>query len=162
MYLWGWGWGSVRRTPGKVLSGIRRNVFDGDLLIGEVVADGAAYCPAVAYTWGADGLVSLRYLPGGPSLWYHHGPQGETRYLTNAAGAVADSYVYTAYGVPGPVTGAGPQSIPLRRPVRVLHRPRRAGRYHAVRREVVQPLYRASAGPAALFRYAWREDDDHR
>lgn len=72
-------------------------VFSGDTLIGEV--NGAGQVQR-AYTWGANGLVSERLVPQSRSLWYHFGPQGETRQLTNASGAVADSYVYSAYGQP--------------------------------------------------------------
>jgi RHS repeat-associated protein len=42
--------------------------------------------------------VSERLPLSNKSLWYHFGPQGETRQLTNAAGAVVDTYTYTAYG----------------------------------------------------------------
>ena len=59
--------------------------------------------PQAAYTWGAAGLVSENLSSG--SLWYHYGPQGETRYLTNSTGAVADSYVYNAWGYPVSVAG---------------------------------------------------------
>ena len=31
--------------------------------------------PDVAYTWGANGLVSERLIPSARSLWYHFGPQ---------------------------------------------------------------------------------------
>ena len=34
------------------------------------------------------------------SFWYHYGPQGETRQLTNAAGTVTDTYFYSEYGLP--------------------------------------------------------------
>ena len=44
------------------------------------------------------------------SLWYHFGPQGETRHLTDSTGAVADSYTYTAYGVRTTVTGSDANS----------------------------------------------------
>ena len=72
-------------------------IYAGSILIGEVNSDGT---PIAAYTWGAAGLVSEhRYDTGtAKSLWYHYGPQGETRQLTNASGAVVDNYVYGAYG----------------------------------------------------------------
>ena len=34
------------------------------------------------------------------SFWYHYGPQGETRQLTNASGTVTDTYFYSDYGLP--------------------------------------------------------------
>ena len=72
-------------------------VFDGDNLIGEVT--GSTPAPTMAYTWGADGLVSERLLGTSPSsAYYQYGPQGETRFLTNSAGAVLNSYYYNAYG----------------------------------------------------------------
>ena len=58
------------------------------------------------FTWGPNGLISERLMLGTPSSrWFHYGPQGETRYLTNSAGAIVDSYRYTAYGVPLATTG---------------------------------------------------------
>ena len=70
-----------------------------DTLIGEINADGT---PVAAYTWGAAGLVSEhRYDTTTPqSFWYHYGPQGETRQLTNASGTVTDTYFYSDYGLP--------------------------------------------------------------
>jgi RHS repeat-associated protein len=86
--------------------GTRYYVYDGDLVIGEVTASGETVVPAVVYTWGANGLVSERLLTGTPrSLWYHFGPQGETRQLTDSNGTVADTYLYTAYGEPVATTG---------------------------------------------------------
>lgn len=70
-------------------------IYDGARLIGEIDRNGV---PQVAYTWGHSGLVSQRQIPLSQSRYYHFGPQGETRYLTNSAGAVTDSYVYLAYG----------------------------------------------------------------
>ena len=69
-------------------------IFAGDLLLGEVGADGAVQAH---YTWGANGLVS-ETLPRG-TFWYQFGPQGETRQLTDAQGGVVENYAYTAYGV---------------------------------------------------------------
>jgi hypothetical protein len=75
---------------------------------------GSVSTPTVAYTWGAAGLVSERLNPTTPatakSLWYHFGPQGETRQLTNSSGLVADTYTYTAFGgaVSGGITGTDP------------------------------------------------------
>jgi hypothetical protein len=104
---------------------------DGDLLLGEVQPGYPMPPPApsgpqvkAAYTWGAMGLVSERLVQQSVSLWYAFGPQGETRQLTNSTGAVADTYVYTAYGAPVASTGSYPQPVPLRRPVWLLHRPR--------------------------------------
>lgn len=106
-------------------------IFDGDLLLGEVQPGYPMPPPApsgpqvkAAYTWGAMGLVSERLVQQSVSLWYAFGPQGETRQLTNSTGAVADTYVYTAYGAPVASTGSYPQPVPLRRPVWLLHRPR--------------------------------------
>jgi RHS repeat-associated protein len=69
-------------------------VFDGDKLVGEIGTGGAK----VAYTWGADGIVSERIFSGNKSRYYHFGPQGETRQLTNTSGTVTNTYLYTAYG----------------------------------------------------------------
>lgn len=76
-------------------------IYDGDTPIGEVNRAGLSF----AYTWGANGLVSEN--ENGVSLWYAFGPQGETRQLTNVSGAVADAYVFTAYGEPVATSGAG-------------------------------------------------------
>ena len=80
-------------------------VYAGDKVIGEISSAGAQ----VAYTWGADGLVSQRILSGtARSLWHHYGPQGETRQLTNASGAVVNTYKYNAYGLLLSSTGTEP------------------------------------------------------
>ncbi len=63
-------------------------------ILGELNSSGATS----AYTWGADGLAVQRRIVAGNSLYFHFGPQAETRYVTNSAGAVVLSYVYTAYG----------------------------------------------------------------
>lgn len=127
---------SVAGSPDKFY------IFAGDLLIGEI-ENGV---PTVAYTWGADGLISERLLtvgiggidnlidqqssttavglPGdedgndpilpvldrctpnscaadiGTTLWYHFGPQGETRYMTDKNATLTDSYLYNSYGNP--------------------------------------------------------------
>ena len=79
-------------------------IFAGGTLLGEV--QGTAGNPATAaYTWGANGLISERLIASNQSLWYHFGPQGETRYLTNSAGNIADSYLYTPLGAPIASTG---------------------------------------------------------
>jgi RHS repeat-associated protein len=72
-------------------------IFDGDTLLGEV-QNTSGFPTTAAYTWGANGLVSERLIGSSKSLWYHFGPQGETRLLTNSTGAVADTYTYYAYG----------------------------------------------------------------
>ncbi|WKZ57695.1 MAG: RHS repeat-associated core domain-containing protein [Bdellovibrionota bacterium] len=77
-------------------------IFDGQRVIGEY-SDGA---PSAVYTWGADGVVARRVLSGGARRWYHYGPQGETRYLTDSSGSVTDTYRYTAYGVPLSTSGS--------------------------------------------------------
>jgi len=41
-------------------------------------------------------------------FWYAYGPQGETRQLVNAGGAVADSYTYSPYGYATAVSGTDP------------------------------------------------------
>lgn len=76
-------------------------IFDGDELIGEISRDGI---PQVAYTWG-NGLASLRNIQTSQTRYYHFGPQGETRQLTDSTGAVTDTYTYTAYGHPIATTG---------------------------------------------------------
>lgn len=76
-------------------------VFSGDTLIGEVTAG----TPSYAYTWGTGGLVSQRGIVTNQSLWYHFGPQGESRQLTNAAGLVVDGYSYDGYGRPNSSSG---------------------------------------------------------
>ena len=67
-------------------------IHDGDLLLGEVqgLGNGTTVVSAV-YTWGAAGLVSERLPAQSKSLWYHFGPQGETRQLTDVTGHVAGS-----------------------------------------------------------------------
>ncbi|MDD2942933.1 MAG: hypothetical protein PHC51_08225 [bacterium] len=77
-------------------------IFSGDSLIGEVRASGEQK----AFTWGADGIVSIRNVTAGNSRWLHYGPQGEARYLTDASGAITDSYNYSAYGVVTSSTGS--------------------------------------------------------
>ena len=96
--------------------------------------------PVAAYTWGAGGLVSehrfvtgttsttttvgstttttyatsaptaAEVTPTAESFWYAYGPQGETRQLVNASGAIADAYAYTPYGdqAAGSSTGTDP------------------------------------------------------
>jgi RHS repeat-associated protein len=82
----------VVRTPSS--GATTYYVFDGDTLIGEVTGG----VPSVAYAWGPDGLASERLIGSGRTLFYHHGPQGETRQLTDASGNVVDTYLYDAYG----------------------------------------------------------------
>lgn len=77
-------------------------IFAGDTLIGEVTGS----TPSVVYTHGATGLISQRILTGTPSsYWYHFGPQGETRQLTNSLGAVTDTYLFSAFGSPISASG---------------------------------------------------------
>ena len=82
-------------------------IYSGDTLLGEVTNG----VPSAIYTWGEDGLVSERVLQKtntgttAKSYWYHFGPQGETRLLTDSTGIVVASYAYTAYGVAGQTTG---------------------------------------------------------
>ena len=71
-------------------------VFSGETLIGEVYADSPSY----AYTWGSTGLVSQRAIGSSLSVWYHFGPQQETRQLTDGTGATVDSYRYDGFGRP--------------------------------------------------------------
>jgi RHS repeat-associated protein len=82
-------WGSKQYGQTRVYY-----IFAGDALIGELIGQ----TPSVAYTWGPDGLVSKRNLSASASSWYELGPQGETRTLTNSAGAATDTYYYSAYG----------------------------------------------------------------
>jgi RHS repeat-associated protein len=66
---------------------------------GKLIAELKNGVPYKAYTWGPAGPVSQRILTGTPvSHWYHLGPQGETRHLTDSTGTVAASYYYNAYG----------------------------------------------------------------
>jgi YD repeat-containing protein len=67
----------------SVVANKRYIVFDGDRVLGEVTGTGAA---RVAYTWGPDGLVSERLIQSSQSRYYHFGPQGETRQLTDGLG----------------------------------------------------------------------------
>lgn len=83
-------------------------VFAGDTLIGEVNSSGVVQA---AYTWGAAGLVSEWLVPSSKSLWYHFGPQGETRQLTDGTGSVVDAYVYSAYGQPIATAGTDANSF---------------------------------------------------
>jgi RHS repeat-associated protein len=79
-------------------------IYDGDRVIGEINSSTGLLA---AYTWGPGGIVSERILSGTPkSLWYHFGPQGETRQLTDSAATVVDTYRYTSYGVPLGTTGS--------------------------------------------------------
>ena len=80
-------------------------LFDGDRLVGEIGLSGSTPTPKVAYTWGADGIVSERLIGSNKSFYFHYGPQRETRQLTNSAGTVVDTYLYTGYGVPVTTTG---------------------------------------------------------
>ena len=83
-------------------------IASGDTLIGEIAANGT---PTAAYTWGAAGLVSAWHWATGLNLFYHYGPQGETRTLTDASGNIRDTYVYTPYGYP--VTSTGTDANPF-------------------------------------------------
>src|SRR5207244_2840989 len=88
-------------------------IYDGDTVLGEVQNPNNTTSSVTAiYTWGAAGLVSERLPATSQSLWYHFGPQGETRQLTNSAGAVADTYLYSSYGVP--ISATGTDSNPFR------------------------------------------------
>ncbi len=69
-------------------------VFSGDTLIGEV----SSGSPSYAYSWGSAGLISQRTIGSNESLWYHFGPQGETRHLTDETGSIGDEYRYDGYG----------------------------------------------------------------
>jgi RHS repeat-associated protein len=96
--------GEGRRVGASPSSGANKfYIFDGDRIIGEVNSSEVA---TAAYTWGTDGLVSERLIASNKSLYYHFGPQGETRQLTNSSGVVVDTYLYTAYGVPLVTTGS--------------------------------------------------------
>jgi RHS repeat-associated protein len=79
-------------------------IFDGERIIGEISSSTGLLA---AYTWGPAGVVSERILSGTPkSLWYHFGPQGETRQLTDSSATVVDTYRYTSYGVTLGTTGS--------------------------------------------------------
>ena len=83
-------------------------IYSGDTLIGEIAANGT---PTAAYTWGAAGLISAWHWSTGLNLFYHYGPQGETRTLTDASGNIRDTDVYTPYGYP--VTSTGTDANPF-------------------------------------------------
>lgn len=104
---YGFGYDGFGRRVKQIYGGTSTfYVFDGDLLLGEVQPLGALNAQATfAYTWGATGLVAHRDILGQRTLWYSFGPQGETRYLTNAAGQVTAGFVYTTYGLPITQTG---------------------------------------------------------
>jgi RHS repeat-associated protein len=55
-----------------------------------------------AYTYGHD-LLSMRR--DGAARFYHHDAHSGTRALTDTAGALTDSYVYDAFGLPTAATG---------------------------------------------------------
>ena len=69
-------------------------IFLGDKLLGEVHGS----TPQRAYTWGANGITSMRHIGASNSYFYHHGPRGETTQVTNSAGSVVVDYRYDAYG----------------------------------------------------------------
>ena len=83
-------------------------IYSADKLVGEI--SGSPQFPTAAYTWGADGLISERLIQGGDSYWYHFGPQGETRQLTDNLGATVNSYAYDAYGKTLSSSGSVPNS----------------------------------------------------
>jgi RHS repeat-associated protein len=89
--------GEGRRAWSKVGSDPKTfYIFSGDKLIGEI--SGSPQLPTAAYTWGADGLVSERDIQNTETYWYHFGPQGETRQLTDDTGSTVNTYAYDAYG----------------------------------------------------------------
>jgi RHS repeat-associated protein len=71
-------------------------IYSGHQLIGEI--EGNAQLPSVAYTWGPDGLVAKRSIQEAQTYWYHFGPQGETRQITDNAGNIIARYLFDAYG----------------------------------------------------------------
>lgn len=85
---------SKRRVYRERGSDKRWFIFSQGVLVGEVTTSGAL----AAFTWGADGLAATRVFVTPMVVFYHFGPQGETRHLTDATGAVATSYLYDAYG----------------------------------------------------------------
>ena len=102
------GFGRRVYASGVLTRGPTFYIFDGSQLIGEISQPwgGNQFGQTVVNTWGPTRLVSenITYGPPEPyqaniSLWYAYGPQGETRQLTNSAGSVVDTYVYSAYGV---------------------------------------------------------------
>jgi RHS repeat-associated protein len=82
-------------------------IYSGSALIGEVTAGS----PSAAYTWGMDGLSSERLIEQNRTLFYHFGSQGETRQMTDASGALTNTYQYEAYGKM--VQAVGPDSNPF-------------------------------------------------
>jgi RHS repeat-associated protein len=85
------------------------HIYAGDLLLGEIASSNTV---TAAYTWGANGLVALRRVSQSKSLWYHFGPSGETRQLTDSTGTVADTYFYSPYGIK--YAGNAPDTNPFR------------------------------------------------
>ncbi len=94
-----------RRIESKLAGGVPTfYVFSGGQVIGEVRGG----IPVAAYTWGADGLISEAIIAGGEhsSYWYHFGPQGETRQVTDHVGTIVGSYQYSPYGLLTSVAGS--------------------------------------------------------
>ena len=98
-----------RRIMSRLDSNVKKfYIFDGDTMIGEAQGNNTA---TVAYTWGANGPIAQRKITTSQSLWYDFGPQGETRHLTNSTGAIADTFLYTSYGVKTVSVGPDPTGL---------------------------------------------------
>ena len=67
---------------------------------------------STSYVYDDDGLPIEQIDAGGATLYYQHDQLGSTRLLTNAAGAVAATFVYDAYG--NLTTRTGSAGTPLR------------------------------------------------
>ena len=53
------------------------------------------------YATASQSPIGVKPQPiGDLTLWYHYGPQAETRYLTDQQGNISDSYLYDGYGKP--------------------------------------------------------------
>ncbi|MBL7661753.1 RHS repeat protein [bacterium] len=127
----------------RVKKGSRYYIYAGDKLLGEI-SGGAV---DKVYTWGADGLVSQRLVGAGASYWYHFGPQGETRHLTNSSGNVVGTYTYDAYGKQITTTGG------------INNNFRYGGKYGYYYDEQVYGMYLAGARWYAPDLYRWMSRD---
>ena len=127
----------------RVKKGSRYYIYAGDKLLGEI-SGGAV---DKVYTWGADGLVSQRLVGTNVSYWYHFGPQGETRHLTNSSGNVVGTYTYDAYGKQISTTGG------------INNNFRYGGKYGYYYDEQVYGMYLAGARWYAPDLYRWMSRD---
>lgn len=92
----------------KIVNGVAESffIYSGDQLIGEVNPNGTV---RAVYTWGAGGLICQRI--GADVRYFHYGPQGEVRQVSDSTGNVVGRSRYNAYGVPLEVTGSVSASV---------------------------------------------------